>query len=576
MAQQATFPLDPVQTQITKPVTNVTARPVAPPQQTGLSQGLALLGKALGEAADIAKARRFAEELQIAELDAARGEVSPGLVSQKAINLNRQMIDDNFSTDLINQMNVWVKNAGSNIANDVSRTKLQKATEIKATLNTYREQLGFITHSGPARLKAEQPIKLAQHELYTEIGQFDLQTVLSDGAKNIRQKFEASAINPEAKFDIGLVKKSIKNLHDLEIQHPFRMVDGKRVKVAADWDERKAVFKLMSSTVIDHYNNRPELFFQFEEIISDFYNPLATDEASLIVQGKADTIGDNTTLQSLIDSYHQDIDKLQTAKEKEEKGNNERWVSAKLFEWIDADKTLRKINPAQRAELVTQFGGNIYEVNKAEAEMNKYLKGSMWGIYTAPFYQGLKHILEGTFTDEQQIERWGVLNQLSPDAIAALKTDLTEKRTDIEDNILVLKERTPVFTWSRIMGNLKAAKKSKYIAKKLKELGIELTDAVSFTQLQGIVNGANNLVGLKDLIEPLKTVQNFLNKTYELRTQLARTAAYRNDRLGRDVSDVTKADIDSFTTERLATFEAILKTFTDLVDDKLFNPAGSE
>ena len=576
MAQQATFPLDPVQTQITKPVTNVTARPVAPPQQTGLSQGLALLGKALGEAADIAKARRFAEELQIAELDAARGEVSPGLVSQKAINLNRQMIDDNFSTDLINQMNVWVKNAGSNIANDVSRTKLQKATEIKATLNTYREQLGFITHSGPARLKAEQAIKLAQHELYTEIGQFDLQTVLSDGAKNIRQKFEATAINPEAKFDIGLVKESIKNLHDLEIQHPFRMVDGKRVKVAADWDERKAVFKLMSSTVIDHYNNRPELFFQFEEIISDFYNPLATDEASLIVQGKADTIGDNTTLQSLIDSYHQDIDKLQTAKEKEEKGNNERWVSAKLFEWIDADKTLRKINPAQRAELVTQFGGNIYEVNKAEAEMNKYLKGSMWGIYTAPFYQGLKHILEGTFTDEQQIERWGVLNQLSPDAIAALKTDLTEKRTDIEDNILVLKERTPVFTWSRIMGNLKAAKKSKYIAKKLKELGIELTDAVSFTQLLGIVNGANNLVGLKDLIEPLKTVQNFLNKTYELRTQLARTAAYRNDRLGRDVSDVTKADIDSFTTERLATFEAILKTFTDLVDDKLFNPAGSE
>jgi len=126
------------------------------------------------------------------------------------------------------------------------------------------------------------------------------------------------------------------------------------------------------------------------------------------------------------------------------------------------------------------------------------------------------------------------------------------------------------------MGPLKAAKKSKYIAKKLKDLEIELTDAVSFTQLQSIVSGANNLVGLKDIIEPLKTVQTYLNKTYELRTQLARTAAYRNDKLGRDVSDVTNADIDSFTTERLTTFEAILKTFTDLVDDKLFNPAGSE
>lgn len=569
MAQQA-FPLDPVQTQITNPVTNVTARPVAPPQQTGLSKGLAVLGKAIGAAADVAKARRFAEELQIAELDAARGKVSPGLVSQKAINLNRRMIDENFSTDLINQINVWARNGGSNIANDVSRTKLQKATEIKATLNTYREQLGFITNSGDALLKAQQAIQLAEHELYTSIGQFDLQTVLQEGTKYGKQKLEAIANNPDANFDIGVAKGLIKEFHDLETEHPFRMVDGKKVKVAADWDERKAVFSLMGSTVTDHFNDRPELFFQFEEIINDFYQPLANEESALNVQGKADTIGDNTTLQSLIDSYHHNISTLQTAKTNEEKGNNERWVSNKLFQYITANKNIREIDPNQQAEIAAHYNGNIYATDKAIAEMNKYIKSSKWNIYTAPFYQGLKHILEGRLVDEQQIELYGLNNQLSPDAITGLKSDLTEKRTDIQDNINVLKDRTPIFTWAHISGALKSAKKSKYIADKLKELKISLTDAATFTQLQGIVAGANNLKGLQDIIDPLKTIQNYMSTTVELRTQLARKAAYRNDPIGKDVSDVTKADIESFTTERLGKFEAILKTFTDLVDTEVF------
>ena len=569
MAQQA-FPLDPVQTQITKPVTNVAARPVAPPQPTGLSKGLAVLGQALGAAADVAKARRFAEELQIAELDAARGKVSPGLVSQKAINLNRRMIDENFSTDLINQINVWARNGGSNIANDVSRTKLQKATEIKATLNTYRKQLGFITNSGDALLKAQQAIQLAEHELYTSIGQFDLQTVLQEGTKYGKQKLEAIANNPDANFDIGVAKGLIKEFHDLETEHPFRMVDGKKVKVAADWDERKAVFSLMGSTVTDHFNDRPELFFQFEEIINDFYQPLANEESALNVQGKADTIGDNTTLQSLIDSYHHNISTLQTAKTNEEKGNNERWVSNKLFQYITANKNIREIDPNQQAEIAAHYNGNIYATDKAIAEMNKYIKSSKWNIYTAPFYQGLKHILEGRLVDEQQIELYGLNNQLSPDAIAGLKSDLTEKRTDIQDNINVLKDRTPVFTWAHISGALKSAKKSKYIADKLKELKISLTDAATFTQLQGIVAGANNLKGLQDIIDPLKTIQNYMSTTVELRTQLARKAAYRNDPIGKDVSDVTKADIESFTTERLGKFEAILKTFTDLVDTEVF------
>jgi len=564
MAQQ-TFPLDPVQTQITKPVTNVTAPPVAPPQQTGLSQGLALFGKALGSAADFAKARQFDEELKIAELDAARGRVSPGLVSQKAIDLNRKMLDANFASDLIMQVDTWTKNGGNNIANDVAKSKDQKATEINNVLNTYREKLRYITHSGEALAKADLALKTNKHELYTAIGQHDLQVELQEGTKYAKHQLEAIAIHPEGQYNKAVAKKLIKDFHDLEAEHPYRIVDGKKIRVAADWDERKAVFSLMSGSVIEHFGDKPELFHQFEEVIREFFQPLADQETALNVQGKADVIGDNTTLQSLIDGHYSKWDAEQKRIEHEDKDANEKYVS----QFVLGDKVSpkqQKISPEQEAEILAHYNYNIYPANKAVAEMNKYLKSVKWSTYTKPFFKGLTHILTGRIVDEQQIETFGINNSLSPDAISDLKSDLTEKRTDIQENITILKDRTPIFTGSHLMGALKAGIRSEYISNKLIEFEIDLEDAIDFTALQGIVDGANNLKNVRDIITPLKKIQAYLKETEELRTKLAKTAAYRQDNLGRDVTDITKTDVDSFVTERFNVFETILKEYTKSVD----------
>jgi len=110
--------------------------------------------------------------------------------------------------------------------------------------------------------------------------------------------------------------------------------------------------------------------------------------------------------------------------------------------------------------------------------MDKYLKSNMWGIYTKAFFEGLKKVLTGEFIDEQEIEIFGVNNGLSPDAIAGLKTDLTEKRQDIQDNIHVLKDRTPIFTESRMMEALTTGIRSEYISEKLKSFDIDLESAI--------------------------------------------------------------------------------------------------
>jgi len=562
---QRQFPLDPVQTQITKPTTTVTARPVAPPQQTGLSQGLAIFGKAVGSAARLAKARQFDEELKIAELDAARGRVSPGLVSQKAIDLNRNTLDANFASDLTMQVKAWEDTAGTNIANDVTLTKTEKATLINNVLNTYREKLKYITHSGEALAKADLFLKTTKHGLYTAIGQHDLQVVFQEETKHAKHTLEAIALHPEGKYDKDLAQIFIKRFADLEAEHPYRIVDGKKIRVAADWDERKAVFSLMSGSVREHLGNRPELFYQFEEVIREFFKPLADQENTLNVQGKGDVIGDNTTLQSLIDSYYGGVDADQKKTARDNKDGDEIWVSQTLFGLLANESRLREVPPDQYEEggdIYNHYGGNIYSINKAVGEMNKYLKNDKWGIYTVPFFEGLKKVLTGEIIDEQQIETFGINNSLSPDAIAALKTDLTEKRQDIQDNINVLKDRTPIFTGSHLMRALKTGIRSEYISKKLEKFGIDLESAIDFTALQSIVSGANNLKNVKQIIGPLKKIQDYLLETEELRTKLARTAAYRQDNLGRDVTDITKNDIDSFVKERFKTFEEILKEYT--------------
>jgi len=56
------------------------------------------------------------------------------------------------------------------------------------------------------------------------------------------------------------------------------------------------VFSLMSGSVIEHLEDRPELFYQFEEVIRELFQPWADQETVLNVQGKGDVIGDNTTL----------------------------------------------------------------------------------------------------------------------------------------------------------------------------------------------------------------------------------------------------------------------------------------
>ena len=103
MAQNP-FPLDQVQTQLIRPSSNLTAAQVALPRSTGLSAGIRAFGKALGSAAEVAKARKFEEDMITAGLYAAKEQIAPGLVSQEALIHNYELLDENFATKTLKQV----------------------------------------------------------------------------------------------------------------------------------------------------------------------------------------------------------------------------------------------------------------------------------------------------------------------------------------------------------------------------------------------------------------------------------------------------------------------------------------
>ena len=561
---QRDFPLDPVQTQITRPVTNVTAAPVAPPQQTGLSEGLAIFGKAVGGVAALVKARKFDEELKVAELDAARGRVSVGLVSQAAIDKNYETLDMNFTNDLITQAKTWGENGGSNIANDASKTRIQKSDEIGNALNTYRDKLKYITHSGKALAKADLALKTIKYDLYTAIGQHDQQVVIAGGVKFVNDYLEGIAATEEGVIDVGVVKHLTTHLTELK-QQDILDINGTEVRVATNTEEEKTVMSLVGSVVLAHQRDKPELYLQFLQVVEDRWQDMADRETAMRVQGKTSVVSDKTTFQAILDNINNKWDAGQKTIDEEEKYANDKWTSNKLKRLLAENPLIRKV-PADElmegGEIYERFRYNLPARNKFVSDMETTLKQSKYDKHSEPFFQGMRHVLTGQFVDEQQIENYGRRNNLSPDAIAALQTDLTEKRTDIQRNIDLLKERTPVFTWAHIHSALKTAKRGEYISNKLNDLNISLKTAVDLTSLQGLVSASNNLLSREEILGPLKQVQDYIRETRSLRDKLARDAAYRYDGQGRDVSFVTNKEIEDFVTKRLDKFNEVLGAYT--------------
>ena len=311
MAQNP-FPLDQVQTQLIRPSSNLTAAQVAPPRATGLSAGIRAFGKALGSAAEVAKARKFEEDMITAGLYAAKEQIAPGLVSQEALTHNYELLDENFAKKTLKQVELYSNNTASDIYNNSALTSVQKARELTDFANKVRETgRSSITHSGKALSALNVGLDGYLQEWYLEIARHEKTQRMGTAIENVREKV-ADLFNGGETFTTSSIKKYVEALKKQELEHKNIFVEGKRIRATIDLDLNKAVLVIAKDQVLEQYENgNITPYIDLKERWKDYYKPLSDKEQTLITGGKSDAIGDHQTYKEIIEDLDKQVSKIQ-------------------------------------------------------------------------------------------------------------------------------------------------------------------------------------------------------------------------------------------------------------------------
>jgi len=433
MAQEQ-FPIDPLQTQLVKPVTSMTAPAVAAPQQTGLSKGLEVFSKAVGSAAEYAKARRFEEDKITAGLYAAKGEVAPGLISQEALLHNYNLLDENYANRVLKQVEVYDNNTAAEVSNSNDISSEQKAVSHATFINNIKNLAHqSITTNGEALGKLMVSLDGYTTKWNHDIAQFEkIQRM-----KTITENVITSTQN-HLRQGGSITKSFLKSKQDVitkgQLTHDKIQVGGKWYKTATNIDASKAVFATVSSTVQDLYLDNPHLNRQFSARIKDYYLPLARIEEALIASGKQDVIGDDKTFMSMISEHTKQLvaqDKAESAREKAENTSfYSRWITAKLESGTPWEK--------QDGELFnTRFGADASTwTTKATKQINSVKNGLSSQAYT----EGLGLLYSGQLREKSAIDAFSsyLTNNLNEKSRSNLMSLSSAKESDYKENVSTL------------------------------------------------------------------------------------------------------------------------------------------
>ena len=512
MAQNQ-IPLDPIQAQLVKTAQTGTASTTSGPAYTqnvfgtrspagtGLVEGLKAFGQALGSAADVAKKRKFAEDMITAGLYAAKEQVAPGLTSQKALIHNYNLLDENYANRILNQVEVYNNNVAANISNHLGQTTEQKAMQHSDFIEKIRgEAIRNITHNGEALATLNTKLEGYKHKWNVDIAQFEL-------ASRMQNTMEAvsSSIKNQFSETSYITKPYIKTLVDKlqlsEIKHERIKVGGKWLRTELNIDNNKAVFSLLKNNVVDKYRQNPRLYRELKDRIADYFKPLSDKEQALITAGKQDAIGDHQTFKSLFSELDSEITALQKTQTEEHKNSLADWYLDWATKKLDGNLPWE---PQDTELFIQQFGikdASTY-INKAQV----LLKTDRYGFDTMQSVTALGMVSRGEIRTQEDVHKIVQTFHLSKEVGAKLNGLIGEHKTEYKDNVSML-EKSSVTSTGRIEKLLRNTHFQNIIAPILKDKNRTLQDLLSKDYLEGwllIVNKIKWPSELKFVYDNLK------------------------------------------------------------------------
>ena len=516
MAQNQ-IPLDPIQAQLVKTAQTGTALTTSGPAYTqnvfgtrspagtGLVEGLRAFGKALGSAAEIAKQRKFAEDMITAGLYAAKEQVAPGLTSQKALIHNYNLLDENYANKILNQVEVYSSNTADNISNHLELTTEQKAIQHAGFIDQIREEATRnITHNGEALATLNTKLEGYKHKWNVDIAKFELasrmQNTMEAVSASIEKQFTETTFIP-----VPFIKTLVDKLKLSEIKHERIKVGGKWIRTELNIDNNKAVFSLLKNNVVDKYRQNPELYDELTDRIDDYFKPLSDKEEALITAGKQDAIGDHQTFKSLFSELDSEITAIQKALTAEHKNSAgdwfQGWAAVKLkndLPWSAEDTTL----------FIQQFGTDASTwINKAKV----LLTSDKNGVGSTQFMQALGYVARGLVTNEEGVQGLVQKFHLTNDVASKLNGLVGVNKSSYKENISML-EKSSITSDGRIQKLVQNTFLQNYLAPILDAENETLEDLFSEKWMEGWYLVINKVKWPQEVRFILETVQSEVAK----------------------------------------------------------------
>jgi len=568
MAQEQ-FSLDPLQTQLVKPVTSMTAPAIAGPRQTGLSKGLGDLSRAIASASERAKEIRFEEDKITAGLYAAKGEVAPGLISQEALLHNYNLLDENYANRVLKQVEVYDNNDAATVSNSLHLTSEQKAID-HASFITNIKQLArqSITTNGEALGKLMVSLDGYQYKWNHDVAQFEkiqrmktiTENVITSTQNHLRQ---GGAITK------SWLKEKEDTINKGQLTHHKIQVDGKWHRTATNIDANKAVFASVSSTVQDLYLNNSHFNRQFRARIKDYFLPLARIEESLIASGKQDVIGDDKTLMSMITDHDKGIKDIVDADKASTKAENtgfySRWITAKIeggFPWEGQDGELFN----------TKFGADAATwITKAKKQIDSVKRG----LSSQEYSEGLDLLYNGQLRSKPAIDAYSsyLSNNLNEKSRSNLMTLSSAKEAEYTHNVSTLTDSVGL-SLGAVLSEVKNVHLRDSLSAALGKRGKTMFDVLNKEWLESWLLVKNSVKWPHQVKRVFDDVKEFmiLQKSAVLRASSDRTFLYTGEELiGGRTDKFTPDELGKFTLTATNKLLKYLEKIAEWTTDKKGN-----
>lgn len=498
MPQQDQFRLDPVETKITAPISDVSVQQT-PTNDTGLQAGVTALSQAMGSLADFAKKRRIQEDTLIAEEAAAREEVMPGGLLPVAQSAYHNVIDINTKAEVLASVKLWTEGDDYLGVIKSDATSREKSDVLKNKFASFKAE-GMNSIRNPALLQSfnleMNELQAAQEKIIYEIEKKDITVETIQGIKNVITDAKNFAEITGATELADIFNKRWINAMGLDVKKTLPWITDKEARLLA-------MQTLMQDEDI---LLRPDII---HDMLGEEYSKGFTYSALLIGTGE-----DAEEFQKMHKDYLSDSNALFSKLSKEETASfNKRVDEAKDNAYDLFAQNGASLEAAAQARILLNNSG-VFNKDKIETQIrafeNYYNSTERYGRNSEPYTNIVGRIVNNDITTKSELNDALLAAQIDTSIWDDARQLFSDKGVQRKDRIKEYRDKTSEMRTQMVSTIKMALKNNKNLSAILEVMQEKKLDNAQMLEL--IANEGLNASEFANMMEGLQIMTNNMNQ----------------------------------------------------------------